>query len=58
MCVRTQQVSSAHGGEVLTMRSLDVPLVNVGAPNPFPNPCAGPDMAHGVAFNAHNNIWG
>lgn len=52
------QVSSKHGKETLAIRSTDVPLVNVGSPNPFPNPCSGPDMREGVSYNPVNNIWG
>jgi hypothetical protein len=55
---RGVQVSSAAGDEVLSIASTDVPLLNLGAPNPFPNPCCGPDMWQGVSFNPANNIWG
>jgi hypothetical protein len=44
--------------EQLHINTLDVPLVNLGKPNPFPNPCDGPDMEQGVSFNIVNTIWG
>lgn len=50
-------VKSAAEDEQLLINSVDVPLVNVGAPNPLPNPCEGPDMAEGISFNPVNNIW-
>eukprot|EP00775_Hariotina_reticulata_P003530 gene3530-3799_t len=51
-------VQSPGGTEQLLISTLDVPLVNVGKPIPFPNPCLGPDMKHGVSYNLINNIWG
>lgn len=51
-------VLSRDHSEQLHISTLDVPLVNLGRPNPFPNPCDGPDMAHGVSFNIVNTIWG
>lgn len=50
-------VKSKREDEQLHISSVDVPLVNVGAPNPLPNPCDGPDMGEGVSFNPVNNIW-
>ncbi|WIA20109.1 hypothetical protein OEZ85_005961 [Tetradesmus obliquus] len=51
-------VLSRDHSEQLHISTLDVSLVNLGRPNPFPNPCDGPDMAHGVSFNIVNTIWG
>ena len=51
-------VDSADGAERLTLRSLDAPLVALGRPAPFPNPCIGPDMHEGVSHNLANNVWG
>lgn len=51
-------VASKDGTEQLHIHTVDVPLVNVGKPNPFPNPCDGPDMSHGVSYNIINTIWG
>ena len=39
-------------------RSLDAALVSPGKPTPFPNVRHAPDLAHGMAFNLANNIWG
>jgi hypothetical protein len=54
---RGVSVMSTQHDERLHIASVDVPLVDVGAPNPLPNPCQGPDMSEGVAFNLVNNIW-
>lgn len=54
---RGVSVKSRQQDEELHIGSVDVPLLNVGAPNPLPNPCDGPDMREGVAFNPVNNIW-
>lgn len=54
---RGVSVSSRDGAEQLHISSMDVPLLNLGAPNPLPNPCDGPDMKEGVSFNPVNNIW-
>jgi hypothetical protein len=51
-------VLSKDHHEQLHINTLDVPLFNLGKPNPFPNPCDGPDMQHGVSFNIVNTIWG
>lgn len=51
-------VRSNDGSEQLSIKTLDVPLVNAGRPNPFYNPADGPDMSEGMSFNIVNNIWG
>lgn len=51
-------VMSPGGTEQLVISTLDVPLVNIGKPIPFPNPCLQPDMKHdGISYNLVNNIW-
>ncbi|KAK9832121.1 hypothetical protein WJX84_002577 [Apatococcus fuscideae] len=42
----------------LCIRSLDAPLVSPGKRTPFQQVQVKPDMAHGVSYNLHNNIWG
>jgi hypothetical protein len=54
---RGVSVRSRRQDEELHIGSVDVPLVAVGAPDPLPNPCRGPDMREGVSFNPVNNIW-
>ena len=51
---RGKGVNGIHG----SCRSLDAALVSPGEPTPFPNVRHEPELAHGLAFNLANNIWG
>ncbi len=52
-------VAAADGSaRRLRVRSLDAALVAAGAPSPFPRVRDLPDMAQGLSFCLHNNVWG
>jgi hypothetical protein len=52
-------VAAADGSSRrLRVRSLDAALVAAGAPSPFPRVRDPPDMAQGLSFCLHNNVWG
>lgn len=51
-------VASADGDEVLSIHTLDAPLVSPGHPTPLPNGIRPPDLAQGMHFNLVNNAWG
>lgn len=58
----SRQTSELRGDapacETLRLKSLDVPLVGVGAPFAMPSPDRQPDMSQGVSWNLVNNVWG
>jgi len=50
--------SSPTSKLALRLTSLDVPIMSVGAANPFPSPrTEAPDMSKGVHWNLFQNLW-
>jgi hypothetical protein len=53
-----EYVSCDDGDGAMVASSLDVSVVGLGAPNPFPTPFVEPNLGDGFHWLIYNNIWG